>query len=231
MHPLSTELALKAFDADAAFSADLAEFQANVPPGVGLIEAARLAARYGFASSSRPSEFGLIEVRLRHRSGADDRAEGDSIPELLAGLLGLVWPVEDQTAEAEKKCSLRINAAAAEVDLGLAQRPGPTEPAAAASQPVQVAAESLAAATSGVVVAEVGADPDPSTPLTAQQAAVCVQMIKDLEANQRNAFTKAFREAFRVDRNVKSIAPLISEQRHMVFCDCWTFEANGGVAS
>jgi hypothetical protein len=219
---MSTELALRAFEADASFSAALAEFQSEIPLGIGPIEAARDASGYGFAWFSRPSEPGFIEVRLRHKCGAETCAEGTSLVELLAGLLGLVWPQEAQAAEPEGICSLRI--------MSPSEHAEPT--AEPESLPVQVAAESLAAATSGVVVAEPVADPepDPTTPLTAEQKAVAVNMIKALSADQRQAFTISFRDAFRVERSVKAIAPVITELRHLQFCDRWSIEAAGGVA-
>jgi hypothetical protein len=55
-------------------------------------------------------------------------------------------------------------------------------------------------------------------------------MIKALSADQRNKFTISFRDAFRVPREAKAIAPLITEVRHMEFCDRWSIEASGGVA-
>ena len=90
MHPMSTELALRAFDADAAFSTALAKFQNEVRPGLSPVQAARSASAHGFSWFCRPSEPGFIEVRLRHSGGADVAAEGTSVSELLAGLLGLV---------------------------------------------------------------------------------------------------------------------------------------------
>ena len=222
MHPMSTELALRSFEADASFSAALAEFQATITEGIHPIQAARQAAAHGFCWFSRPSEPGFVEVRLRHKDGADSVAEGSSVTELLAGLLGLAWPQEAQAAEPEEKCSLRIMSPSEHA-----------EPAAEPeSLPVQVAAESLAAATSGVVVAEPVADPepDPTTPLTAEQKTVAVNMIKALSADQRQAFTISFRDAFRVERSIKAIAPVITELRHLQFCDRWSIEAAGGVA-
>lgn len=218
MHPMSVELALKAFEADQALSAALAKFQAEVDPGANPIEAARTAASHGFAWFSRPSEPGFIEVRLRHSGGAETYAEGTSLAGLLAGLLGLVWPQEAQAAEPDKKCEKRIKADAL---------PAQPEP-----EPVEAAAESLAAATSGTVVAEPVADPepDPTTPLTDEQKAVAIGMIKSLSADQRQAFTISFRDAFRVDRAVKAIAPVITELRHLEFCDRWSIESAGGVA-
>jgi hypothetical protein len=219
---MSTELALRAFEADASFSAALAEFQATITEGIHPIQAARQAAAHGFCWFSRPSEPGFVEVRLRHKDGADSVAEGSSVAELLAGLLGLVWPQEAQAAEPEEKCSLRI--------MSPSEHAEPT--AEPDPLPVQVAAESLAAATSGVVVAEPVADPepDPTTPLTDEQKAVAINMIKSLTADQRQAFTISFRSAFAVDRYVRSIAPVITELRHLQFCDRWSIEAAGGVA-
>ena len=214
MHHMSTELALRAFEADAAFSTALATFQAIAPVGIDPISAAREAAAHGFSWFSRPSEPGFIEVRLRHSGGADVAAEGTSIPELLAGLLGIAWPVQTQADEPDEICAMRIML--------------PSEHAEAADEPepVQAAAESLAAATSGVVVEE----PDPTTPLTADQKAVAVAMIKGLSADLRQSFTIAFRDAFRVDRSVKAIAPVITQLQHLHFCDRWSIENAGGVA-
>lgn len=221
---MSTELALRAFEADASFSAALAAFQAEVPLGIGPIEAARLATAHGFCWFSRPSEPGFLEVRLRHKDGADSVAEGSSVAELLAGLLGLVWPQEAQAAEPEGICKSGILCPSEHAEPEPAAKPEPL--------PVQVAAESLAAATSGVVVAEPVADPepDPTTPLTDEQKAVAVNMIKALSADQRQAFTISFRSAFAVDRSVRAIAPVITELRHLQFCDRWSIEAAGGVA-
>jgi hypothetical protein len=219
---MSTELALRAFEADASFSAALAAFQAEVPLGIGPIEAARLATAHGFCWFSRPSGPGFLEVRLRHSGGADSVAEGSSVAELLAGLLGLVWPGDVQAAEPEGICKSGILCPSEHAEP--AAEPDPL--------PVQVAAESLAAATSGVVVAEPVADPepDPTTPLTDAQKAVAINMIKSLTADQRQAFTISFRSAFAVDRAVKAIAPVITELRHLQFCDRWSIEAAGGVA-
>lgn len=202
MHHMSTELALRAFEAESAFSTALATFQAVAPVGIDPISAARKATAHGFSWLSRPSEPGFIEVRLRHSGGADVAADGTSVPELLAGLLGLAWPADAQTAE-----------------------PEPLQAAADEPEPVQVAAESLAAATSGVVI-----DEAETTPLTADQKAVAVGMIKSLTADQRQAFTIAFRDCFRVDRSVKAIAPVITQLQHLHFCDRWSIENAGGVA-
>jgi hypothetical protein len=219
---MSTELALRAFEADASFSAALAAFQAELPPGTGPVDAARRANAHGFCWFSRPIDTGFVEVRLRHSGGADSVAEGSSVPDLLAGLLGIVWPQVVQAAEPDGKCDSRIKCPSEHAE--------PDAPAG--PEPVQVAAESLAAATSGTVVAEPVADPepDPATPLTAEQKAVAINMIKSLTADQRQSFTISFRDAFRVDRSVKAIAPVIQQLQHLHFCDRWSIENAGGVA-
>ncbi len=219
-HP-STELALKAFEADVAFSAALAQFQKDAPEDTILAEARR-AAGHGFSWFCRPSEPGFFEVRLRHSGGAEISAEGESIRTLLAGLLGHslahdVVIVPAQTA-AEREQDEAWEAAANALLANLSP------------SPAQAAAESLAAATGGVVVAEPDESERLAATLTAEQRAVAVEMISSLSAEARKAFTISFRDAFRVPRETKAIAPLITEVRHLEFCDRWSIEAAGGVA-
>jgi len=232
---LSTELALKAFEADAQLSAALAEFQQG-PPKDGFWDEVGRSADHGFSWFARPSTPGFVEVRLRHKAGAEISAAGNNVNGLLAGLLGLVrdeviaLAAAAQASEPEPR-DLAMEAFKADPAFarfnGLADATSPS--------PAQLAAESLAAATGGAVVAEVVADPDPepdpSQPLTNEQKAVCVETIKSLGADQRKAFTIAFRDAFQVPREAKAIAPLITEVRHMEFCDRWSLEAAGGVAA
>jgi len=254
---LSTELAITAFDADAALSAALAEFQ-KAPRDQSVLDDAARAAAHGFAWFARPSEAGHFQVVLRHKGGAEISADGESIVTTLAGLLGHplahdVAVVFAQASESEQEAIApglepRAKASPAQMAKTLDHARGDalSERAAAESvatvtagpgvtappSPAQLAAESLAAATGGVVVAEVVADPepDPTQPLTDEQKAVCVEMIKALTADQRKNFTVSFRDAFRVPREASAIAPLIAEVRHMEFCDRWSIEAAGGVA-
>jgi len=231
---LSTELAIKAFDADAAFSAALAEFQA-APREESLVADARRASEHGLSWYARPSEVAAFQVVLCHKGGAEREADGQSISALLAGLLGHplahdVAIVAAQASEPEQKAitlspELRAKHSPAQIASMLAL--GVPE-----ASPAQLAAESLAAATGGAVVADVVADPKPDATqlLTNEQKAVCIEMIKSLDDGQQRAFKIAFRDAFRVPREVKSIAPLIIDVRHMEFCDRWGIEASGGVA-
>jgi hypothetical protein len=225
MHPNpSAELALKAFEANAAFSAALAQFQKDPPEGT-IIAEARRAADHGFSWFCRPSEPGFFEVRLRHSGGAEISAEGESITALLAGLLG--HPLAHDLA-----------IAAAQAAAELEQHEGDLTPATVSAallanlsrSPAQAAAESLAAATGGVVVAE----PDESerlvAPLTDAQKSAAISIISSLSPEMRKAFTISFRDAFRVPQEKKAIAPLITEVRHLEFCDRWSIEATGGVA-
>jgi hypothetical protein len=217
----STELALKQFDANAALSSALANFQACLPEATIIAEASR-AAEYGFSWFARPSGPGYVEVRLLHSSGAYISAEGTSVTALLAGLLGhplyqdiAVIAAAEAAAESEQE-KASVAEAQCPVKLPLT---------------AQVAAESLAAATGGTVVEEGPRDgSEPTDPLTDQQKAVCVEMIKDLTPDLRKAFAIAFRDAFRVPREAKAIAPLITQVRHLEFCDRWSIEAAGGVA-
>jgi hypothetical protein len=217
---MSTELALRAFEADVSFSTALAEFQSQADPGLNPVQAARAATAHGFSWLARPCGDGLIEVRLRHSGGADAAAEGPCLSELLAGLLGLASGDETPTA----------------APLPLQQEHQAPEPVqifhvthkALESNPVEVAAESLAAATGGTVVD--ADEPDPTTPLTPEQREAALAMVKAMDADQRKAFTISFRDAFRVDRSVKVIAPVITELRHLHFIDRFTVEAAGGVS-
>jgi hypothetical protein len=224
MHPhLSTELALKAFEADAALSAALAEFQKDPPTG-SIAAEARRAAAHGFSWFCRPSEPGFVEVRLRHAGGAELSAEGESITALLAGLLGhpLAHDVAIMAAQAaaEREQDEAWEAAADALLSNLSP------------SPAQVAAESLAAATGGAVVEEEPDDlPNPAEPLTDAEKALAIKMISSLSAEQRKSFTISFRDAFKVPREAKSIAPLITQRRHLRFCDDWSIEAAGGVAA
>jgi hypothetical protein len=240
MHLLSTELAARAFDADAAFSAALAEFQSAEPTG-SLLEEVRRAAGHGLAWYCRPSvEPGFYEVQLRHKAGAEISAKGESLTALLAGLLGYALAHDiavapgAQAAEPDKICDSCILSPGEQSEPKLKAESSPAPVAAEAlvapTPAVQVAAESLAAATSGAAVTEPVPDSGPATPLTAEQKAAAVAMIKALTPDQRRAFTISFRDVFKVPREAKAIAPLITQHRHLRFCDDWSIEAAGGVA-
>ena len=202
--PLSTELALRAFEADQAFSTALAAVQASFKPGLSPIEAARAANAHGFAWLSRPCDDdpALVQVCLRHQGGAETAAVGENIAQLLAGLLGIALQPATQTSEPEGGTD----------DAPLvcpAVRPATPEPE---PEPIEEHSEPAAQL------------------LDEQQKSTAVSMCKAMDAATRKAFTIAFRDAFRVDRDQRSIIPLITELKHLEFIDRFSIEAAGGIS-
>jgi len=221
--PLHPELALKAFEADQAFSTALAAFQAQASDHgttAALLESANAA---GLCWLFRPVGSGTIEVVLRHAGGAEEIALGDDADQLLLGLLGFApvsLPALDQAAEPEKTMQdLQV----------LSEAPQDPEPAPTAPPAAEVAAESLAAATGGMVFEL--AEGDPATPLTDEQKATAVKMVSDLTVPDRKSFAIHYRNAFNIPKEVKSVVGTITELRHLEFIDRFTVEAAGGVSA
>ena len=213
---LSTELALRAFEADCAFSTALVAVQAlGQPSSLAVLLAA--ANDHSFAwtiKAKRVHEFGQSyldwQATLRHVGGAEESATAASADLALASLLGFPSLGTGRAFEPE----------------GLQNTHPAPEP--------QVELESEA-----VAVAEVEPEPepqpdqlepDPATTLSDEQKAAALEMVKVMNAEQRKAFTISFRDAFRVPREVKAIAPLIQQLQHLHFVDRFTVEAAGGVA-
>lgn len=203
--PLSTELALRAFEADQAFSTALAAVQASFKPGLSPIEAARAANAHGFAWLSRPCDDdpALVQVCLRHQGGAETAAVGENIAQLLAGLLGIALQPAVQTSEPEEAGTEDAPVVCPAV------RPATPEPE---PEPIEEHSEPAAQL------------------LDEQQKATAVSMCKAMDAATRKAFTIAFRDAFRVDRDQRSIIPLITELKHLEFIDRFSIEAAGGIS-
>ena len=203
--PLSTELALRAFEADQAFSTALAAVQASFKPGLSPIEAARAANAHGFAWLSRPCDDdpALVQVCLRHQGGAETAAVGENIAQLLAGLLGIALQPATQTSEPEEAGTEDAPVVCPAV------RPATPEPE---PEPIEEHSEPAAQL------------------LDEQQKATAVSMCKAMDAATRKAFTIAFRDAFRVDRDQRSIIPLITELKHLEFIDRFSIEAAGGIS-
>jgi hypothetical protein len=103
-------------------------------------------------------------------------------------------------------------------------------PSAPGPDAIEAAAESLAAATAGQVIPEPTTEPDPETPLTDEQKASAVEMVKQMTTEGRKAFTIAFRDAFNVPREARAVAPYILQLKHLHFVDRFTVEAAGGVS-
>jgi len=206
---LSTELALKAFDADAAFSAALAQLQLQTH-GQGAANVLAAANEAGFCWLFRPIDGEVTEAILRHSAGSEEKALGDDPLALILGLLGaLPLPQEAQPAEPDKKMREPHKPA------------GPVEA-------VDVAAESLAAATCGVVIAKPAVPARaPEDPLSDQEKAAAIQMIKEMAPPERKSFAISFRSAYKIPASEKAIAPLIVQFQHLDFVDRFTGEAAG----
>lgn len=206
--PLSTELALRAFEADQAFSTALAAVQASFKPGLSPIEAARAANAHGFAWLSRPCDDdpALVQVCLRHQGGAETAAIGENIAQLLAGLLGIALQPATQASEPEGEAAEDAPVVCPAV------RPAATATPEPAPAPLEEHSEPAAQL------------------LDEQQRATAVSMCKAMDAATRKAFTIAFRDAFRVDREQRSIIPLITELKHLEFIDRFSIEAAGGIS-
>lgn len=198
--------------------AALAAVQAQLTPKTTLLQAVALLPAHGLAWHVKPDEeeAGHI-VALTHAGGDQLLTYAKNPAAGLAGLIGLP--------------AVLIT----ELRFGAQPEPTPAEPAAPAAPSAAAAAESLAEATAGEVVAAETFEPaepapDPSTPLSDEQRAVALEMVKQLAPEQRKAFTIAYRDAFRVDRAEKSIIPTITQLRHLQFIDRFTVEANGGIS-
>ena len=213
---MSTELALRAFEADAAFSSSLAALQEQLTDQP-IVQALALANQHGFSWLFRPAGDGLVEAVLRHSAGSEEKALGDEPLNLVLGLLGALpcdQPVEPETTM-QKTHSDHVE-----------QR--------AADSAVADAAQDLAAATDGAVVSldlELAAERAQGDPLSDEEKAAAVGMVKAMDAAQRKAFTIAFRHAFQVPATERAIQPLITELRHLQFIDRFTIEAAGGIAA
>ena len=208
---MSTELAIRAFEADAAFSLSLAELQEQVASQPAVPQALALANQHGFSWLFRPAGDGLVEAVLRHSAGSEEKAIGEEPLPLVLGLLGVSALVSRaQPAEPEAMQKMHSSAPAA----------------------VDEAAQALATATDGAVVdePETALERSQDDSLSEDEKAAAVAMVKVMDAAQRKAFTIAFRHAFEVPSSERAIQPLITELRHLQFIDRFTIEAAGGVA-
>jgi hypothetical protein len=210
-------------EADQAFAVDLCRFQAQAADHGTTTALLASAHEFGFSWFSRPAPEAIAtQVVLRHVGGSAFDAIGDDPAQLLLGLLGELMGISpistDQPADPEPSTA------------SPAPQPAPIPPAQPEPPASQVAAESLAAATGGAVFELAEGDPA-LTLLTDGMKAQAVQMVSELTPQQRKSFAIAFRNAFNVDKEEKSIIPLITQIRHAQFINDFTIEANGGVAA
>lgn len=222
--PLCPELMQRHFDAECAFNAALAQFQAVVQPIPNfalptVLEAARPAFAQGFCYLIREQRGELVEVALRHKDGAEEIScaplDVAAPGLLLAELLGI--PVSTATQAVDLDQSTPQATPTQHVEPRL---PGPgSEPA---DEPDLMGPDSPA---------DIPGDDPSLTPLTAQQNEAALAMIKQMDPAARKAFQIAFRNAFDLDRNVTRITPHITQLRHLEFIDRFSVEAAGGIAA
>jgi hypothetical protein len=211
--------------ARAGLYAALAQLQGEYTATTTLADALALMPGYGLSCFVRTAG-DEVEIRLCHSSGGDLAMFIDlSVsPKLcLSGLIGLrsvVFPPAPEPAPVAPPAP----------EPAPAPEPEPVAPSAPGPDAIEAAAESLAAATAGQVIPEPTTEPDPETPLTDEQKASAVEMVKQMTAEQRKAFTIAFRDAFNVPREARAVAPYILQLKHLHFVDRFTVEAAGGVA-
>lgn len=255
---LSSELAVRAFDAEIAFNEALSDFQAkNLPKGQLWAEFLQAANRAGFSWSIRYAHPDSLELILAHCGGFQvitHTAPAGLLPALL-GLLGVLvstLPAVDREAACSTTAAPSGMAFPQPAEPEPAAEPAPASPFVATVQAAQaanahaeaaIAAQSLAAVTDGAVAApepssgpvEAGplaaAHGDPTTPLTAEQRATALAMVDVMARIELKAFNIAFRNAFNVPRTVTSLKPLITQRQHLELIDRFTTEAAGRVAA
>jgi hypothetical protein len=222
---LSAELIRLQWDAECQFNAALAQFQAAVRPVAELnlatiVDCAKPAFDLGFCYLVRQDSDG-VEVILRHAAGAEEISSADaatlcSPALLLAGLLGIPVATPAQAADPEQHTA----------------------------QPEQVQAEPYAEDAPATAEPEpepdlMGPDSPPDrpgdhpslAPLSQEQIAAALGMIRVMTVPQRKMFSVAFRNAFNIDASVRSISPEITQRQHLDFVDRFTIESAGGIAA
>ena len=215
----------------AALYAALAALQAQLTPATTIAEALALLPAHGLAWYLLPGDRDEChELRLCHAEGhslASWSEPGASLRVALAGLIGLpalLLGPDDPVADADEQQVVEP------------QAPPPAEPEPEpepAPAAIEAAAASLAEATGGTVVEDVEPeaeteDPSHSTePLSEADRATTLELVKAMTAEQRRAFTIAFRDAFSVPREARVVAPLITQERHRQFVCRFVDEAEG----
>lgn len=237
MQSISTELALRAFNADCEFSSALSELQSH-SHGITCVPSLLASAnKHGFSWILRPSRPPIEqpwEVVLRHIGGAEEAAYGDNCGDLLNHLLGFPLLAATQPQSAETHGA--ENQSAKHFDEGLEPSKQPElKPKEDAAKPAaRPDPEKQTTTVQGAAPAGLGTEglsPDrPTSLLSEQQRLAAIEMVKVLNANARKAFTSHFRSAFKVPGSEKSLIPLITELQHLQFIDRFTVESSGGVA-
>lgn len=199
-----------------------------------VLKAAQPAFEAGFAYSASMWN-GELQVTI-HRGSAElgscapasPTSYSDTCARLLAGLLGIPLVELDQSSEAEPP-------EPATAACGLRPVPDPVEPdpepVACGLKPIQEPAAEVEPDEFETVEPESARPSDIHRPLSEQEKATAITMIKAMATEQRKAFTKTFREVFQVPPEAKQVAGYITELQHLHFIDRYTVEAAGGIAA
>lgn len=151
----------------------------------------------------------------------DMRRYSETCARLLAGLLGI--PVIDAPLESEPTVG--------QAPVVISRPPAalPADPPAAVPEPEPAAVpvpDPEPEINDSLATVEPPADPE----LTSEHKAALIETIKLMEAIQRRAFSKAFRELFGVPAEARQLTAYITHARHANFIDRYVTEAAGGVA-
>jgi hypothetical protein len=229
---ISMELSRRHFDAECAFNASLAQFQAAIRPVENLdlatiVKAAQPAFELGFCYLIR-QDSQAIEVCLRHSAGAEECSSADasalcSPSLLLAGLLGIPVAMGGQASESEQLVQGDAEPVADPVEVEQAEASPEPEPAAVVDVEPDLMGPDSPADRPG--------DHPSLRLLTAAEIEAAVGMVKVMTPPQRKAFTIAFRTTFEVADTVTRIAGEITQVRHLTFIDDFSVEMAGGIAS
>ncbi len=239
--PQSSELAVRAFDAEIKFNEALSNFQADYLPAGQLCselerspaEFLKAANRAGFSWSIRTNAAtDSLELILAHDGGfqvATMTAPAGLLPALL-GLLGVLPPTAAQEVAFAQPAEPE---GATDDEAWLSTLPS-LKPSNYNTDVGHMTAVAVAESLAGVAaksLADVATRSDPTTPLTTEQQATAQAMVEAMAATKLKAFGVAFRNAFNVPRMVTSLKPLITQQQHLEFIDRFTTEAAGEVAT
>lgn len=241
---LPTPPVLRRIESEVDLFTKLSEFQAAAcarppirPSLPAVLAAAMPALEKGFSYSASHWN-GELTVTVHYQNAelgssapATPTSYSDTCARLLAGLLGIPLLDDDQAVEPEPvepdlpagACGLRsvpdpVNTDPVDTD---AIEPEPVEPEAA--EPEE--ADEFETCPTPVAAADI------TRALSEEEKAAAIAMIKVMAADQRKAFTRAFRETFNVPPEAKQVAPHITQLQHLHFIDRYSVEAAGGIAA
>lgn len=152
----------------------------------------------------------------------DMRCYSEACARLLGGLLGI--PIMDAPIDADPTVGT------APVVISRPPAPSPEPEPAAEPEPEPEPAAEPEPEPEPEPAADPEPEPEPDPELTPEHKAALIETVKLMEAIQRRAFSKAFRDVFQVPAEAKQLTGYITHARHADFIDRYVTEAAGGVA-